>query len=109
MEEQKLPNATAVLILGICSIVTCCCYGLGILLGIVGLVISKKDVALYNLNPTYYINYSNLKTGRILCIIGIILTAIYLLLIVWLVITFGWDTLQDQELLKQRMTDYLEN
>ena len=36
MEKQKLPNATAVLVLGIASILTCCCYGIiGLILGIV--------------------------------------------------------------------------
>ncbi len=108
MENKKLTNATAVLVLGIFSILTCCCYGLGILLGIVGLVISKKDIALYKLNPTNYINYGNIKTGRVLCIIGIVLTAIYLLLVIWAISQFGWETLQDQELLKQRMTDFFE-
>lgn len=28
MEQQKLPNATIILVLGILSIVTCCCYGI---------------------------------------------------------------------------------
>ena len=47
MDQQKLPNATAVLVLGILSIVTCCCYGIpGIVAGIIGLVLYKKDNAL---------------------------------------------------------------
>lgn len=109
MENQKLPNATPVLVLGIFSILTCCCYGLGLLLGIIALVISKKDLAMYRLNPSYYTNYSNLNTGRILSIIGISLSVIYLLLIVWAIITFGFDALADQDLLQQKMTDYFEN
>ncbi len=28
MNEQKLPNATLVLVLGIISILGCCCYGI---------------------------------------------------------------------------------
>jgi hypothetical protein len=48
MEQQKLPNATAVLILGIVSIVGCCCYGLpGLIAGIIALVLAKKDGELY--------------------------------------------------------------
>ena len=52
MEKQKLPNATAVLILGIASIITCCCYGvLGIITGVVALVLAKKDTQVYLENP----------------------------------------------------------
>lgn len=76
MEQQKLPNATAVLILGIFSILTCCFYGGGLIFGIVALVLAKKDIALYRLDPAGYSGYSNLNTGKILAIIGIILSII---------------------------------
>lgn len=84
MEKQKLSNATAVLILGICSILTCCCWGIGIILGIVALVIAKKDLLLYYENPTLYSGYSSINTGRILSIIGIILGAITLIFYIYL-------------------------
>ena len=46
--QQSLPNATVVLVLGILSIVFCCCYGiLGLIPAIIALVLSKKDRALY--------------------------------------------------------------
>jgi len=65
MEKRKLPNANAVLILGIVSILTCCCYGVvGLVLGIVALILAKKDIALYNENPELYEGYSNINTGR---------------------------------------------
>ena len=64
MENQKLPNATAVLILGIFSILTCCCYGIiSIILGAIGLVLANKDAKLYAENPSAYTNYNNLKIG----------------------------------------------
>ena len=44
---SKLPNATTVLVMGIISILGCCCYGIiGIVCGIIGLVLAKKDTAL---------------------------------------------------------------
>ncbi|NHN24358.1 DUF4190 domain-containing protein [Flavobacterium jejuense] len=89
MENQKLPNATVVLVLGIISILTCCCYGLGLVLGVVGLVLSKKDLQLYKENPSAYSNYSNLNIGRILSIIGIVLGGIYLIYIIVLFSTLG--------------------
>ena len=49
LTNQKLPNATAVLVLGILSIVTCCCYGVvGLILGIIALVLAKKERAAAN-------------------------------------------------------------
>ncbi|MDP5001096.1 MULTISPECIES: CCC motif membrane protein [unclassified Flavobacterium] len=98
MENQKLPNATAVLILGIFSILTCCCYGfISIILGAIGLVLAKKDLQLFNENPSLYTNYNNLKIGRILSIIGIILGAIYLIYIVVLFSTLGMEGVEQMQ------------
>lgn len=69
---MQLPNATATLVLGILSIVVC------FICGIVALVISNKDIALYKANPELYsaTSYSNIKTGRTCAIIGIALQVI---------------------------------
>ncbi len=108
MEKQKLPNATAVIILGILSIVTCCCYGvLGIILGIIALVLAKKDTQLYLENPELYSNYSTIKTGKILAYIGLILSFIYLLLVIWMIATFGFEGMQDQELMQEQLREML--
>jgi uncharacterized membrane protein len=108
MEQRKLPNATGVLVLGILSILTCCCYGIiSIILGAVGMYLAKKDIALYAENPELYSNYGNVKTGRILCIIGIVLGAIYLLMMVWAIMTFGFDGLQNPELMQERMRELM--
>lgn len=105
MEKQKLPNASAVLILGILSILTCCCYGIvGVVLGIVALVLAKKDLVLYLENPELYEGYSNIKTGRILAIIGIILSSIYLIFTIYLYAVVGEEGLKDfQENLMEKM------
>jgi hypothetical protein len=80
MEKRNLPNGTAVLVLGILSIVTCCCYGIfGLILGIVALVLANKDLKLYQESPELYLNYKNLNIGRILGIIGIVLSSLMLL------------------------------
>ena len=96
MEKQKLPNATAVLILGILSILTCCCYGIvGLILGIVALVLAKKDLTIYIENPELYEGFSNINTGRILAIIGIILSSIYLIFTIYLYAVVGEVGLKD--------------
>jgi uncharacterized membrane protein YuzA (DUF378 family) len=98
MQKRKLPNATAVLILGIFSILTCCCYGVvGLALGIVALVLAKKDIALYKADPELYSDYSNLNTGRILAIIGIVLSAIYLLITLFSFVFYGSEAMQQMQ------------
>jgi hypothetical protein len=96
MEKQKLPNATAVLVLGILSILTCCCWGvIGLILGIVALVLAKKDLALYSENREQYEGYSNINTGRILAIIGIVLSVIYLIVNVYMYVVLGEEGIKD--------------
>lgn len=106
MNQQSLPNATAVLILGIVSIVSCCCYGLpGLICGIVGLVLYNKDKVLYQQNPQLYTNFSNLSTGRILCIVGIVLSSLYLLYVIFLIAVVGFGALTDPQLMQERLQD----
>ena len=96
MEKQQLPNATLILVFGILSIVTCCCYGvIGLPLGIIALVLANKATAVYATNPELYTGFQNVKTGKILAIIGVILNGIYLIYAIWLFATVGFDGLQD--------------
>ncbi|MBS1634872.1 MAG: hypothetical protein JST26_03045 [Bacteroidetes bacterium] len=78
--QVPVPNSTAVLVLGICSIFPgCLCLGfIGITCGIIALVLAKKGLAAYNTNPGQYtiVSYNNLKAGRVCGIIGICLSAI---------------------------------
>ncbi len=107
--QEQLQNSTLILVLGILSIVTCCCYGvIGLILGIVTLVLAKKATAIYAENPDLYTGFQNVKTGKILAIIGLVLSAIYLLFSIWAIMTFGWEALQDQELLQERMREMME-
>jgi|SRR5690606_30496156 uncharacterized membrane protein len=94
MEKQKLPNSTAVLVLGIVSILTSCCCTviIGAIPAIIGLILAKKDTNLYNSNPDLYEGYNNLKTGKILNIIGIVLGIIMMLYTIYNIQQLGgWD------------------
>lgn len=96
MEKQTLPNSTLILVFGILSIVTCCCYGiLGLIFGIVALVLAKTAKQTYMAEPELYTGYNNVKTGRILAIIGIVLSGLYLLLNIVLIAIYGWDGMQE--------------
>jgi len=78
--KYELPNATAVLILGILSIILFCCFFIGLVLGIIGLYLASKDMKLYQQNPMNYTenSFKNLKIGRICAIIGLVLSVVYI-------------------------------
>ncbi len=106
MEQQKLPNTTGILILGVLSILTCCCYGvIGLPLGIAGLVMANKAKKVYNLSPESYTGYSNVSTGRILSIIGIILNVLFIVFIIVMISYIGWDALGNPELMQERIQE----
>ena len=77
-----LPNATAVLVLGILSIVTCILYGIiGLILGIIAISLHKKDKALYESNKSKYAqSFKNSRAGFICGVIGLSLSALYILI-----------------------------
>ncbi len=104
MEQQKLPNSTLILVFGILSIITCCCYGvIGLILGIIAVVLANKAAKLHFEDTEAYTGYGNVKTGKILAIIGIVLNVLFMAYVIWAISYFGWDTLQDPELLRERM------
>ena len=86
--KEKLPNSTAVLVLGICSIVLGCFF-IGLILGIIGLVLSGKDNQMYKSNPELYDGYCALNAGRIMSIIGIVFGALYTIYYIVIVVIFS--------------------
>lgn len=90
--KQELPNSTATLVLGICSLVFGCFF-VGIILGIIGLTISGKSKKLYLQNPNNYNGYGALNAGRIMSIIGVVLGAITILFYIIVVIIIGTASL----------------
>lgn len=90
MEKRELPNSTLILVFGILSIVGCCCYGiLGVVFGIIALIMSKRAMEIYYADPELYIGYQNVKTGRILAIIGLVLSSLSVIASVISLIFFG--------------------
>ena len=105
MEKQTLPNSTLILVFGILSILTCCCYGvLGLIFGIIALVLAKRAREVYAAEPELYTGYSNVKTGRILSIIGIVLSSIYLLLTIFALVYYGADGIREMQ--EEMMREY---
>lgn len=90
MEKRELPNSTLILVFGILSILGCCCYGIaGVIFGIIALVMSKRAMEIYNADPELYTGYQNVKTGRILAIIGLVLSVLSVLGTIASIIMYG--------------------
>jgi len=90
--QKNIPNSTAVLVLGILSIVCCWTQGIvGLVLGIVALVLSGKARQLYASNPNLYSqgSYKNLSAGRTCAIIGTALSGFLVLIMITVLIFFG--------------------
>lgn len=110
MEQQKLPNSTLVLVMGILSIIGCCFYGLpGLIFGIVAIIFGKKDKKLYLSNPDEYTGIGNVNAGFIMGIIGVVLSVLYLALFLIIISMFGWDVIANQELLQERLLEFQQN
>lgn len=85
LRKQDLPNASAVLILGILSIVATWCYGIfGLVFAIVALVLAKKDLELAKNDPNKYTSQSqaNLKAGKVIAIIGLVISTLFILIMI---------------------------
>ncbi len=87
-----VPNSTAVLVLGILSIVLCWCYFVpAIVMGIIALVLASSGEREYRLNPQAYTiaSYKNLRSGKTCAIIGLSLVALAVLCFIIYVILVG--------------------
>lgn len=109
MEKKTLPNATAALILGVTSIISCCCSGIiGLPLGITAFILGNKAIKLDAKNPEKYEGVKNARLGKILGIVGIVFNIIFIIYVIWFLSLVGWDSLNDPELLIEKLNE-LEN
>ena len=106
MEQQKLPNATTSIVLGSISFI-CCCFSAGIggiILSGIALFLTNNDEKLYAEQPELYSNFSQVKTAKIIAIIGLVLGALSLAWSIYSIMSIGgWDAYieQQQEILEQ--------
>lgn len=92
MNAKSLPNSTAVLVLGIVSIVMCWTLGIiGLACSIIALILFKKDNARYKATPNKYTlaSYKNMKAGQVCAIIGLCLSALVFLYYLFAFIILG--------------------
>lgn len=80
----QLPDSNTVLVLGIISIVGAFCYGIvGMIVGIIALAMVGRPERAYRAAPGNYSisSYNNLKAGKVCAIIGVSISAVYLVVI----------------------------
>ena len=98
MEQQKLPNVTIAIVLAILSYICCCFGGIpGAIMAGISFFLVRKDENKYKENPELYSNFSQLKTAKVLAIIGLVLG------IIWFFWTYfqissmgGWDAYMEK-------------
>ncbi|AJR03970.1 CCC motif membrane protein [Siansivirga zeaxanthinifaciens] len=106
MEKQNLPNSTLTLVMGILSIVGCCCYGApGLIFAIIAIILGTKATNIYKEAPENYDGYGNVKAGKIMGYIGLILSILFVVFIIWIITYFGWETLQNEDLMREKLME----
>ncbi len=91
LKKMNLPNATAILVLGILSLIFCwMCYGsiIGVILGIIAIILASEPRKMYLQNPQLYTesSYKNLNAGRVCAIIGLCISLAMVVLIILMVL-----------------------
>jgi len=102
--QIPLPNATAVLVLGILSIPACCCYGIGLIPAIIALFLANSASKQYKAEPEKYLasSYSNLTTGNICAWIGLIISVVAAIFYIWWIKT----VMTNPEIMQEIMNRY---
>ncbi len=103
MEQQKLPNGILIIVLGIFGYLCCCFAGLGVIPSAIAFYLATKSEKLYKENPELYDNYSQIKTGKIVALIALILCLLMIVRFIYVLTTSDWDVLmeQQQEIMEQ--------
>lgn len=98
MEQQKLPNVTLAIVLAILSFICCCFGGIpGAIMAGIAFFLVRADEKKYQQNPELYSNYSQLKTARIIAIIGLVLGVLYFMWTYYQIAQMGgWDAYMEK-------------
>jgi membrane glycosyltransferase len=91
VSQQTISNSAGVLVLGIISIAGCWLWGLPALVcGIIALVMYKKVKATYLTNTAKYErSYKNAQAGMICAIIGVCLSALMTIYMIFILLVFA--------------------
>lgn len=96
MNTMKLPNTTTIYLLGLLSCFIFCFGGIGIIPAVISYYLTTKSEAIYRNKPDAYSNYSMLRKGKIIVIIGIVLNLIIVAITIWTLLTIGWEAWSEE-------------
>lgn len=82
--------------LAILSCIICCLGGFGIIPAIGAYFLAIKSEGVYKMNPEAYDNYTAIKKGKIIAMVGIILNIIVIGITIWTLSTIGWDAWSEE-------------
>jgi magnesium-transporting ATPase (P-type) len=102
--QIALPNSTLILVLGIISIIGCCCYAIpGLILSVIALVLGNSSKKLYVSSPEKYTesSYNNVNAGKICSIISLILSILFIILMVCFALYMVSNGITNEDLLKE--------
>ena len=85
-QKQNAPYSVASMVLGIVSIVFGC---VGLVCGIIGLVLACKGMNAYYAEPEKYDGLGMLKAGKVCSIIGIALSALFIIYSIVMMLALG--------------------
>ena len=98
MEQQKLPNVTIAIVLAILSFICCCFGGIpGAIMAAIAFFLVRGDEKRYQASPELYSNYSQLRTARIIAIIGLVVGILYFIWTFYQISQMGgWDAYMEK-------------
>ncbi|MGB5554230.1 MAG: CCC motif membrane protein [Flavobacteriaceae bacterium] len=96
MEQRKLPNETLIIVLGIFGFICCCFAGIGAIPAGIGYFLATKSEKIYAENPDQYDNLSQIKTGKIIALIALIISVLMLVRFIYVISTSDWDSIMEQ-------------
>ena len=93
MEElkEKLPNGTLIIVLSIFGYLCCCFLGSGLIPSAIALFLARKSEKLYAENPDLYDNLNQIKTGKIVALIAVILNVLMVIRVIYVFATGDWE------------------
>lgn len=95
MEQEKLPNGTMIIVLGILGYLCCCLAGLGIIPSAIAYFMATKAEKIYAENPEGYDNAGQIKTGKIVALIAVILNVLMIVRWIYVFATGGMEAIQE--------------
>jgi len=95
-ERRNLPNAVLIIVLGIFGYLCCCVLGAGIIPAGIAFFLARQSENEYKENPDQYLNYDQIKTGKIVALIALILNVLMIIRVVYVLTTGDWELMRDE-------------